>query len=875
MATLAKSAGSLVLKTFVIDAALKDHKTHPEPLKEGKGGYFVCLDVVDNNDKIPSPDHKFRTKLTRSYTEGWKQSCAITCDADKISTYRALKVALWKGIPSKKSEKQIITTPIGSCPDILFSSIPENGKLDQAFNVLNNGEFIGTLKLVVAWYKVAPPRPTQQTQPGQPPITRAPSGHLPGRQATPAIPVAGAGANKFPAPAGPGGTPGTPGGGNKFPTPTGTPPLSSSASARRPTLMSDPEKARQSAMASVCKAKEAEVAQLKKNLVMLQTQTAEENVKRQKMIKLLHRYRDVDEDARELIGGGVDWAKVREQERHEIRLKTVGVAVNPVKDDTPRAWADFILLNENLNHVDSIQQKLLTCDSKWVKEFVDHDAIPNIYTMLHLLEEKRLEVDMSKKEANLAALLITMMNSQSVIEHITKVHHQMLTDILSLILGSPNNLMKTRMFWFFAALAIYGRVANKLVQEATNNYEIKDIEKRKATQAFHLLCRTIRIETDGELLTSSISLINGLIAGEKVLSERMRLRALFVQYLGRTFAKQRLAFASNLPLIKQLDAFNDMEARDNKELTELRFIGKFNLTDPRALFTQIAGQAEALGVGDLFLRHMQQLMLIPYLNSNPHTFWRFIEHASRHLTSKRTNGRLLTDNTIFYSEQSRLLQQSKMKEALDQINMEKKKQEAAVEAAAQAMASGGAPPLPAQPPTPTTVYYGIHGQPISTPTPLVQGMIPAPKIDRPRKPGKAAPQAPPPALTGSPSDPPAPPTGLPRGGPPPPGARGGARGPPPPPTGGVAPTTAKPEKAVTPVEEPEDAGPKDLSALEDEFSKMFADDPFDFPGGGAEYNPSNPTSFTSSPGLTYEPPKPGAPKKEKSSTSSSSKIKSN
>jgi hypothetical protein len=53
---------------------------------------------------------------------------------------------------------------------------------------------------------------------------------------------------------------------------------------------------------------------------------------------------------------------------------------------------------------------------------------------------------MSKKEANLAALLIILMNSQSAIEHITREQKDVMLEIIALILGSPNNLMKTQVF---------------------------------------------------------------------------------------------------------------------------------------------------------------------------------------------------------------------------------------------------------------------------------------------------------------------------------------------------------------------------------------------------------------------------------------------
>lgn len=178
-------AKPLLLKTFVLDAILKDTKSHPDNLKEGKGGYFVSLEVVDFSDKVPNAELKFRTKVVGSYTAGWKQSCAISVEQDKLSTYKALKgtlffspkifgfflsltrrflvlsfalvfllpfsflspfliflVSLWKGIPAKSS-KQVVTSCIGNCPDILLTQIPDATKLEQRFNLMHSGELQG------------------------------------------------------------------------------------------------------------------------------------------------------------------------------------------------------------------------------------------------------------------------------------------------------------------------------------------------------------------------------------------------------------------------------------------------------------------------------------------------------------------------------------------------------------------------------------------------------------------------------------------------------------------------------------------------------------------------------------------------------------
>lgn len=68
---------------------------------------------------------------------------------------------------------------------------------------------------------------------------------------------------------------------------------------------------------------------------------------------------------------------------------------------------------------------------------------------------------------------------------------------------------------------------------------------------------------DADLLAAAVALVNGIIAGEKVLSDRMRIRSVFKQQLDRVFAKQRRAFPNAASLIRQLDTFDDIEKRDN------------------------------------------------------------------------------------------------------------------------------------------------------------------------------------------------------------------------------------------------------------------------------------------------------------------------
>lgn len=137
------------------------------------------------------------------------------------------------------------------------------------------------------------------------------------------------------------------------------------------------------------------------------------------------------------------------------------------------------------------------------------------------------------------------------------------------------------MLFFFAGLSIYSRTAHKLVMDACNNHRVTE-DKKRTLAPYHVLNRIIRMETgkfpfpfflncfrcltvylDADLLAAAVALVNGIIAGEKTLSDRMRIRSVFKQQLERVFAKQRRAFPNAASLIRQLDTFDDIEKQDN------------------------------------------------------------------------------------------------------------------------------------------------------------------------------------------------------------------------------------------------------------------------------------------------------------------------
>jgi len=379
------------------------------------------------------------------------------------------------------------------------------------------------------------------------------------------------------------------------------------------------------------------------------------------MHALLKRYRDIDEDARKLVGGGIDWNSVRQQEKEqESSLKSLGRG-QMLQDDSPAAYAAYVLARQDLGHVDSLVQKISSVDAKWLREFLECEGLENIYTMLHFIESDKVEMEMAVKEARFASLVPTLMNNQATCEYIVREKSGVMKDIINLVISSPNTLLLVQMLFFFAGLSIYSRAAQKLVQEAANNHRAVE-DKKFALQPFHLLVRLIRTETDTDLLASAVSLVNGIVAGEKNLGDRMHIRAMFKPNLEKIFFKQRIAFPKAVSLMRQLDAFDDIEKRDGRELSELRFIGNINLNDKRAIFSELLSQVGALGVKDSLLRHLQQLMLIPHVADDPHKLWGYIERASRFVVSARTRQIITQRNPHMITYE--LLREDRLREVL-------------------------------------------------------------------------------------------------------------------------------------------------------------------------------------------------------------------
>jgi hypothetical protein len=132
------------------------------------------------------------------------------------------------------------------------------------------------------------------------------------------------------------------------------------------------------------------------------------------------------------------------------------------------------------------------------------------------------------------------------------------------------------MFYFIAAVAIYGKNGNKLVKSAFGHFG--DIDEDGRNSKYEILFQTIAFSPgiyldapryssthslDPDLITSALAVLNGILVGEKNLSDRMSSRNLFTLKLAKTFEKLRSTFFFETALIKQLDVFEYMAEQDN------------------------------------------------------------------------------------------------------------------------------------------------------------------------------------------------------------------------------------------------------------------------------------------------------------------------
>eukprot|EP01124_Arcella_intermedia_P032144 TRINITY_DN7442_c0_g1_i3.p1 TRINITY_DN7442_c0_g1~~TRINITY_DN7442_c0_g1_i3.p1 ORF type:complete len:1549 (+),score=508.37 TRINITY_DN7442_c0_g1_i3:36-4682(+) len=364
---------------------------------------------------------------------------------------------------------------------------------------------------------------------------------------------------------------------------------------------------------------------------------------------VLKRFRDLDPEVQKCFGGDdIEYwreAKKKAQIVHQSHLKLTQTQIaNFLKDQQlldkmkskkvidvpPKAVALYLLSckeEENLSF-NGIKRKLGVANGKWFKGFFDEEGLKCIYTVMKFFEDQELNIPTSLKQLDLSLCLKMIFNNQFACEYILKQLPEVMVDIIALVLNSKNTLMKVQMFQLFAALCIYGRAGHELVLKG-----IASISQKNINQPLTQLIRILKEEQDPDMLASIFCLINGIIAGEKELGNRMKIRTQFLALGVRQIMQDLISnYPKESKLLTQIETFETIEKKDQDELRELKFVGSKDLSKPQTVFQLILSQVEALNLRDLFLRHIQHVMLIPSKCKEPLPAWEFIEKSSRLLT---------------------------------------------------------------------------------------------------------------------------------------------------------------------------------------------------------------------------------------------------
>eukprot|EP01125_Pyxidicula_operculata_P007585 TRINITY_DN2576_c0_g1_i2.p1 TRINITY_DN2576_c0_g1~~TRINITY_DN2576_c0_g1_i2.p1 ORF type:complete len:1043 (+),score=353.83 TRINITY_DN2576_c0_g1_i2:1447-4575(+) len=276
-----------------------------------------------------------------------------------------------------------------------------------------------------------------------------------------------------------------------------------------------------------------------------------------------------------------------------------------------------------------IKFKFSTSPPSWLIKFLEVGGLENIFACLSVVENKRnFDFEVLLKEAQMCSLIRILLNNQPVLHYI--LHHlpHVFKQLVDLVLNSKNGLMKSQMLILLAGLAIYNKKCLKLVQES-----VKFVSKNP--RPYFALIKLLKEERDTPLMTACMSLINAIIAGEKELGTRNKLRMLFVDgEIITIMEKLRQKFKTERTLLIQFIAFDQMQKYDQEQLQVLRYVGKMDLQNAGSIFDKITQEASRLGISPLFISILQHLLLIPEISENPKATLSFLERFSRRVVYK-------------------------------------------------------------------------------------------------------------------------------------------------------------------------------------------------------------------------------------------------
>eukprot|EP01124_Arcella_intermedia_P031548 TRINITY_DN7143_c0_g2_i1.p1 TRINITY_DN7143_c0_g2~~TRINITY_DN7143_c0_g2_i1.p1 ORF type:complete len:675 (-),score=160.42 TRINITY_DN7143_c0_g2_i1:1457-3460(-) len=362
------------------------------------------------------------------------------------------------------------------------------------------------------------------------------------------------------------------------------------------------------------------------------------------MEQLLKKYRNVDDDAQQLLATSIDWhwptVLQKAQEEESIRDSAV---VSLSDGDLPSEYSKFLATNTELYHLSTIKRKLVKSDARWLKTFLSNEGLENILALIkHVEAQENPTMPLFMKEAQLASFLKSILNNSVACQYALRECSDTISEFIKIVVSTKNQLMKVQMFHLFSALCIYGKNSHTLIFNSLQHVG------NVVGQPFVHLVETLKNEKDRETITATMCLINSLIYGEKQLDNRLKIRS-YLTYgdILQIIYDLRKTIPDEKQLILQFDIFEEISRRDEEELTGLRYIGNMDLHNPQSIFNQVLPQVESYGVSNLMIRHLHHLLIIPNACISPEVAWLFIERASHRIIS---NTELEASGMLTYGE---------------------------------------------------------------------------------------------------------------------------------------------------------------------------------------------------------------------------------
>eukprot|EP01127_Copromyxa_protea_P017385 TRINITY_DN5292_c0_g1_i1.p1 TRINITY_DN5292_c0_g1~~TRINITY_DN5292_c0_g1_i1.p1 ORF type:complete len:480 (-),score=103.67 TRINITY_DN5292_c0_g1_i1:68-1507(-) len=250
------------------------------------------------------------------------------------------------------------------------------------------------------------------------------------------------------------------------------------------------------------------ILKYERELAQLKTEMNEATTNKKAYERVLGKYRDIDDDARELVAPEVPRGYLADNSALYTKFKETGTAF---------ACAAFMEENLSLEHLPEIKTKIFSSGTNWLKQFLEHKGFNHVMELFHASETQGYYVEMGVKVAQLASVIKSLMNDQVIAEEIIMRYKGDLKSAVKLTLASENPLVRGQMLSFFAALCVYGQASHEII---LNTILSCDAEY----QPFYSLVQIVKNERDREVITSTMMLLNAILAGEKEIGVRQKLR---------------------------------------------------------------------------------------------------------------------------------------------------------------------------------------------------------------------------------------------------------------------------------------------------------------------------------------------------------------